>query len=82
MVSIYNIKKSDIKGDGKFLAELRGLSTDEKPTTINGGKILNGSSFIEMDTQDIYFYDEENSEWVNPNVEEQNEEQNEEQGEE
>ena len=74
MISIYNIKKSDIQGDGKFLVELVGLSGDEKPTTINSGKILNGSIFIEMDTQDIYFYDEENSEWVNPNVEEQSEE--------
>ena len=40
---------------------------------IDGGEIINGSSFIEMDTQEIYFYDEENSSWVNPNVEEQGE---------
>lgn len=82
MVTIYNIKKADIKGDGKFLVELMGLSTDEKPTSINGGTIENGSIFIEMDTQDIYMYDLENTSWVNPNAEEQSEEQNEEQGEE
>ena len=76
MVTIYNIKKSDIKDEGKFLVDLMGLSGDEKPSSINGGDIINGSSFIEMDTQEIYFYDEENSEWVNPNVEEQNEEEN------
>lgn len=74
MVTIYKVEKSNIK-EGEFLVELMGLSTDEKPTTINNGDILNGSSFIEMDTQEIYFYDEENSEWVNPNVEEQSEEE-------
>lgn len=76
MVTIYKVRKADIKDEGKFLVDLMGLSGDEKPSTINGGEIINGSSFIEMDTQEIYFYDEENSEWVNPNVEEQNEEEN------
>lgn len=77
MVTIYKVRKADIKDEGKFLVDLMGLSTDEKPSSINGGDIINGSSFIEMDTQEIYFYDEENSSWVNPNVEEQsNEEEN------
>ena len=65
MITIYNVKKSDIEGDGKFLVELRGLADDEKPTTINGGEILNGSSFIEIDTGDIYLYDGEGKEWNN-----------------
>lgn len=44
--------------------EFRGLSDDDKPVnTYNGTKIANGSVFIEIDTEDIYFYDEENSEW-------------------
>lgn len=73
MVTIYKVRKADIKDEGKFLVDLMGLSGDEKPSTINGGEIINGSSFIEMDTQEIYFYDEENSSWVNPNVEEQGE---------
>ena len=65
MVTIYDVKKSDINGDGKFLVELRGLSTDDKPSTINGGSIINGSSFIEIDTGDVYLYDLENEEWDN-----------------
>lgn len=75
MVTIYKVEKSNIK-EGKFLCEFRGLSTDNKPSSINNGDILNGSTFIEMDTQEIYFYDEENSEWVNPNVEAQSEGEN------
>lgn len=65
MITIYNVKKSDIKDDGSFLVELRGLADDEKPTTINGGEILNGSSFIEIDTGDVYLYDGEGKEWNN-----------------
>lgn len=40
--------------------ELSGLSTDTKPT---GEKIPNGSSFLEMDTGTVYFWDKENSQW-------------------
>ena len=44
--------------------EFRGLSGDDKPLgTYNGTKIANGSIFIEIDTQEIYFYDEANNEW-------------------
>lgn len=41
--------------------ELRGLSTDEKPTTDN---IPNGSSFREMDTGAVFLYDGESKEWL------------------
>lgn len=68
MVTISKIEKSNISGDGKFLVEYRGLSGDDKPTTVNGGVIENGSVFIEIDTQDIYLYDEENTSWLNPSV--------------
>lgn len=45
--------------------EFRGLSGDEKPTgTYKSIKIANGSTFIEMDTEIILFYDEESGEWV------------------
>ena len=64
MVTIYKLEKADVKDGGKFLVELRGLSTDDKPETINGGEIVNGSAFIEIDTQKISFYDEENEEWI------------------
>lgn len=63
MVTIYKLEKADISEGGKFLVELRGLADDEKPTSINGGKIENGSSFIEIDTQKIAFFDGENNEW-------------------
>ena len=44
------ICKDDVTNKLKF----DGLSTDTKPTgTFNGMKIVNGSSFFEMDTQEI-----------------------------
>lgn len=80
MVTIYNIKKSEMinhpNGEVFYLLELRGLSTDEKPTTIKNGTIENGSVFIEIDTQDVYMYDGENEEWL-PQAETTNEENNE-----
>ena len=43
----------------------KGLSTDTKPTGTYGGvEIENGSSFLEMDTKDLTFYDEASSSWV------------------
>lgn len=36
------------------------LSTDSKPTA----RIANGSTLIEMDTGDIYMFDEAGNEWV------------------
>lgn len=45
--------------------ELSGLSTDTKPIgTFAGKAIANGSSFFEMDTQNVKFYDAENDAWV------------------
>lgn len=39
--------------------DMFGLSTDTKPTNVG-----NGSTFKEMDTGDIYMFDEENSLWL------------------
>jgi hypothetical protein len=39
--------------------EYRGLSTDTKPR-----KASNGSMFVEMDTQKVFFYDAENKRWI------------------
>lgn len=51
---------NDRKGGAKSeLVELYGLSTDTKPTT----GVMNGSSFVEMDTGKLYFFDAEGSEW-------------------
>lgn len=40
--------------------DLRGLSSDSKPS---GAEIPNGSSFLEMDTGDVYLFDKQNSQW-------------------
>lgn len=40
--------------------ELRGLSTDVKPTDY----ICNGSVFFEMDTSKAFVFNEEKSEWL------------------
>lgn len=60
MITIYR-KNGAI--NNKQEVELRGLSTDEKPTRINGEEISNGTTFIEIDTGNIYMYDLENEEW-------------------
>lgn len=41
-------------------AELKGLSTDKKPTV----DIPNGSSFYEMDTGNVFMFDEQNKQWI------------------
>ena len=63
MVTIYKVDNSNITNNGKFLVEFRGLSDDDKPTSVNGGTIENGSTFIEIDTGDTYMYDLENTTW-------------------
>ena len=43
----------------------KGMALDSKPTgTWEGTIIKNGSSFLEMDTQEVHFYDAENETWV------------------
>lgn len=64
MVSIYKNDNIKLTEEGEVIsAELRGLSTDEKPTKIGNKVIDNGSVFIEIDTQKIFFYDLENQQW-------------------
>ena len=65
MVTIYNVKKvSGEKEDPKFLVELRGLSSDSKPTVLENGNIENGSQFIEIDTGYLYLYDGVSKDWM------------------
>lgn len=48
----------------KLALELRGLSTDTKPTDYFAGyAVRNGSIFVEIDTAKLYMFDEEHSEW-------------------
>lgn len=66
MVTVYNYKSDTIKNtnEGEFIAvELRGLSTDTKPTKIGEKNIDNGSVFIEIDTGSIFFYDLDSETW-------------------
>lgn len=69
MITIYkieNINREKTEENTKedfILAELRGLSTDEKPTEIKGNGVENGSSFIEINTGKIYLFDKENEQW-------------------
>ena len=62
MVSIYS-KKVDIQDETINILELRGLSKDTKPTAINGEEVGNGSVYIEIDTQKVYFYDADSQTW-------------------
>ena len=64
MISLYKIDNTKIKPNDDYISvELRGLSTDTKPSELNGKKIDNGSVFIEIDTGKIYFYDLQNNQW-------------------
>ena len=44
-------------------ADLRGLSTYDKPTAANGYNVPHGSTYIEMDTGDCYMYNKNNDTW-------------------
>lgn len=45
----------------------KGKSTDTKPTEHWGDlEILNGESFLEIDTGSVYFYDKDVEDWVLP----------------
>ena len=69
MVTIWGIKKNTLVEDDLLQVDLRGLSTDTKPTSLIGGNIDNGSTFIEIDTQDVYIYDGKSKEWLTPSSE-------------
>lgn len=48
-------------GSGKKLVEYNGLSTHEKPES---DQFAFGSSFFEVDSGDVYFWDEDSSAWT------------------
>lgn len=45
------------KHEEQNVYEIRGLSSETKPTSIYGENIAEGSSFFEYDTFGMYFYD-------------------------
>lgn len=64
MISIVKTDKVINTEEGqKITGELRGLSTDTKPTEIDEKIIDNGSVFIEIDTGNIFFYDLDSETW-------------------
>lgn len=64
MISIYRKSDSFTNNEGRAKeVEIRGLSTDSKPTTLDGKDIANGTTFIEIDTGKVYLFDKENSQW-------------------
>lgn len=44
-------------------ADLRGLSTDIKPTAANGDDVNHGSTFLCMDTGELWMYNKNNDTW-------------------
>ena len=62
MITIFRKYDVSTSGNEREL-ELRGLSTDTKPITLDGKDIANGTTFIEIDTGKIYLYDAENEQW-------------------
>ena len=63
MITIAKVEKLAFNQEDPQIVELRGLSTDTKPTEIGGIKVGNGSIFVEIDTGNIFLYDQENEEW-------------------
>lgn len=57
MVSIYSEKVS-LNDTKERILDLRGLSTDTKPTDVG-----NGSTFIEINTGDVYLFDGTSKTW-------------------
>lgn len=60
MIRLHQITQYADGGSVITLVEGSCLSTDEKPTD----GIANGSVMVEVDTGDVYLFDEEASDWV------------------
>ena len=52
------VTNAGVMQNGVQCVDLAGLSTDVKPIGF-----ATGSSFLEVDTTDVYLYDEESQEW-------------------
>lgn len=53
------ITTNNTYADGACVTEIFGLSSDTKPTDV-----CNASLFYEMDTGDLYLFDEQNKVWL------------------
>lgn len=64
MISIYKTDNIKIGEEETIIyGELRGLSTDTKPTEIDDKTIGNGCVFIEIDTGKLFFFDGASKTW-------------------
>lgn len=64
MVTLNKTTKARTEEDKNYIVgEFYGLSTDEKPEIFDENYVDNGSVFVEIDTQNIAFYDLENETW-------------------
>lgn len=58
MITETTDRSKTIEAGLRNVTSLVGLSTDTKPTGVS-----NGSTFLEMDTSNVYIFDAENEEW-------------------
>ena len=64
MVSIYKMESRRVdEGKEYITGELRGLSTDTKPTKIGEKYIDNGTMFIEINTGKLFLFDMDSNTW-------------------
>lgn len=61
MVTLNRVGGSEINKSAEFI----GLSTDQKPIST---EIPNGSSYLCMDSGEIYFYNSSTQQWVQPQI--------------
>lgn len=57
--SIIRVGGSNVDQSGDY----RGLSTDEKPTAVQGYDVPHGSTYFCMDTTTCYMYDKNTDTW-------------------
>ena len=57
-------ESSVIKTNDDYKYSFEGLSTDVKPLIADYPDMKNGSTFLEMDSTKLWFYDQEHDAWV------------------
>lgn len=60
MITFSGVSKTESTYEYSF----KGMSDDTKPLIADFPKMQNGSTFLEMDTKKLYFYNADNDEWV------------------
>jgi len=64
MISIYKMENRQTVDNKEYISgEMRGLSTDTKPTKVGDKYVDNGTMFIEINTGKIFLYDLDSETW-------------------